>query len=160
MKISSVNIKYFKFHQNLTINIKSNNCLIYGENGTGKSSIYEALYSCFYHQKRLDKGINIQESYKNRNFIKDIEVHIDLDNNSSFNRNANHLDNFNLLEVNSIKPTIYFANEKILKRLTKENFYIVIRDTLTEHFPELKELTITPIMITRIELFSTILSLL
>ena len=63
MKIKEVELKYFKFHQNLNINFDlENDCknmLIYGENGTGKSSIYEALYSNFYHQKRIDKRIDI-----------------------------------------------------------------------------------------------------
>lgn len=142
MKIKSIEIKYFKFHQSLSIDIESKNCLIYGENGTGKSSIYEALYSNFYSQKRLDKNISIQDIYKNRNFLSnDVVVNIHFDNNCTLNRTADHLEPFSNIEQNNTKPTILFANEKVLKRLTKQNFYIALKDTLAEHFPELKTLT-------------------
>ena len=145
MKIKEVELKYFKFHQNLNINFEvENNCtnmLIYGENGTGKSSIYEALYSNFYHKKRLDKSIasNIQETYKNRNFpTENLEVNIQFNNSQVLNRNENKIDDLNILNVQkqikglpySFEPTIYFANEKVLNRLTKENFYISLNETL------------------------------
>ncbi len=129
----------------------SKNLLIYGENGTGKSSIYEALYSNFYHQKRLDKGTNIQETYRNRNFItNDLEININFDNGKFLNRNSQRLTSFDILNVENlsgktllsrhipIEPNIYFANEKVLNRLLKENFYIALKDTLSEHFPELR----------------------
>lgn len=156
MKVDKVNIKYFKFHQNIEINIESKNCLIYGENGTGKSSIYEALYANFYQKKRLNKSLNISEIFKNRNFpTEDLEVNISLNNEKSFNRKANTLDEIsieNIVYENSqgqgileqfINPTVYFANEKVLNRLTKENFFIALKDTMVEHFPELKKLVDT-----------------
>jgi len=139
MKIKKAELKYFKFHQNLAVDFDSKSMLIYGENGTGKSSIYEALYSNFYHLKRLDKYIaqNIQETYRNRNFLtKKLEVNIQFDDNQVLDRNENSLTSLNVL--NNI--TIYFANEKILNRLVKENFYIPLKDTLVEHFPISKEL--------------------
>ena len=40
MKIKKVELKYFKFHKDLTIEKGSKNFLIYGENWAGKSSIY------------------------------------------------------------------------------------------------------------------------
>ncbi|QKF67463.1 ATP-binding protein (AAA domain) [Arcobacter venerupis] len=151
MKIKKVELKYFKFHQDLTINFNGKNVLIYGENGTGKSSIYEALYSNFYHQKRLDKGIDIQETYRNRNFItNDLEINIDFDNEKFLNRNSQELSPFDILNVENlsgktplskymlIEPSIYFANEKILNRIVKENFYIALNETLFEHFPQMK----------------------
>jgi DNA repair exonuclease SbcCD ATPase subunit len=50
MKIKKIIIENFKFHHHLEFEIRNNNnCLIYGENGSGKSSIYEALYSNFYY---------------------------------------------------------------------------------------------------------------
>jgi DNA repair exonuclease SbcCD ATPase subunit len=48
MKIKNITIKNYKFHHNLNFKITKENCLIYGENGTGKSSIYEAIKSNFY----------------------------------------------------------------------------------------------------------------
>lgn len=149
MRIKEVKLKYFKFHKDLYIDFDSKNLLIYGENGAGKSSIYEALYSNFYHKKRLDKSIasNIQETYKNRNFpTENLEVNIQFNNSQVLNRNENKIDDLNILNVEkqikglpySIEPTIYFANEKVLNRLTKENFYIALNETLFEHFPQMK----------------------
>lgn len=141
MKIKEVELKYFKFHQELTVSFYNKSLLIYGENGTGKSSIYEALYSNFYHRNRLDKNIDIQQTYRNRNFLtENLEVKIQFDNNQVLNRSENTLSSFDILKVNSSEPTIYFANEKVLNRLVKENFYIALRDTLAEHFPNLKAL--------------------
>lgn len=65
------------------------------------------------------------------------------------NRKAQSLSDFDVLNVeksnttkrtifNHIEPTIYFANEKVLNRLTKENFYIALNETLFEHFDFLK----------------------
>lgn len=149
MKIKKVELKYFKFHKDLIIDFDSKNLLIYGENGAGKSSIYEALYSNFYHKKRLDKyfASNIQETYKNRNFpTENLEVNIQFNNGQVLNRNENKIDDLNILNVEkqikklpySFEPTIYFANEKVLNRLTKENFYIALNETLFEHFPQMK----------------------
>ena len=49
MKIQKIHIKYFKAYEDFSIDFNKNNCLIYGENGTGKSSLYEALHSIFYY---------------------------------------------------------------------------------------------------------------
>lgn len=145
MKVQKVELKYFKFHKNLTIEFDDKSLLIYGENGTGKSSIYEALYSNFYHQKRLDKGIasNIQETYKSRRCEADtLKVNVTFNSGNILNRSGEELSNLNILRLKNgsefIEPTIYFANEKVLNRLTKENFYIALKDTLVEHFPNLK----------------------
>lgn len=149
MKIQKAEFKYFKFHKELIIDFDSKNLLIYGENGAGKSSIYEALYSNFYHQKRLDKEkvSNIQERYRTRGFeSEDLEVNINLGNNEFLNRKANELTDFSVLEgPNSdgllnlpFEPTVYFTNEKVLNRITKENFFITLNETLFEHFPKMK----------------------
>ncbi|MCF6245218.1 MAG: AAA family ATPase, partial [Sulfurovum sp.] len=47
MKINSIELKNFKFHKELNFNIEKKNCIIYGENGTGKSSVYWSLVSVF-----------------------------------------------------------------------------------------------------------------
>jgi len=132
MKIQKVELKYFKFHQNLTIDFGCKNLLVYGENGTGKSSIYEGLYSNFYY---------IQESVRNRYLSRNCQseelvVNITFDNSQVLNRKDDTLISKNIL----INQTVYFANEKVLNRLVKENFYIALKDTLVEHFPKLKEL--------------------
>ena len=133
MKIKKVELKYFKFHNELPIDIDSKNFLIYGENGAGKSSIYEALYSNLYHQQN-----SIRDTYLSRNCQSEqLEVNITFDNEQVLNRNDDYLTSRNVLN----NSNIYFANEKVLNRLTKENFYIALTDTLIVHFPKLKELT-------------------
>ena len=133
MKIKKVELKYFKFHKELPIDIDSKNFLIYGENGAGKSSIYEALYSNFYYQQN-----SIRDTYLSRNCQSEqLEVNIAFDDGQVLNRNDDNLTSRNVLS----NSNIYFANEKVLNRLTKENFYIALTDTLIVHFPKLKELT-------------------
>lgn len=140
MKIQKAELKYFKFHTNLTVDFNAKNLLIYGENGTGKSSIYEALYSSFYHQKNL-KATAVRDIYLSRNCPSEqLEVNITFDNSTVLNRRDDNLDSLNILNNGPISPTIYFANEKVLNRLTKENFYIALKDTLVQHFPSLKSL--------------------
>lgn len=47
-KINSVTMTNFKFfHQPFTFSLEGRNLLVYGENGSGKSSIYWALYTLF-----------------------------------------------------------------------------------------------------------------
>lgn len=51
-KIKKITIENFKyFHQSFDVDVKNRNLLVYGENGSGKSSIYWALYTLF--QSRL-----------------------------------------------------------------------------------------------------------
>ena len=140
MKINKVELKNFKFHHFLDFEIRQQNCLIYGENGTGKSSIYEALYSNFYFYKNskiAGEQIDIREKFRHRNFVaQDLEVNITIDNGNSLNRNDNDLTNKELLE----NKTIYFANERVLREITENNFYFIINNVLIEHFPKLEEL--------------------
>lgn len=132
MKIQKAELKYFKFHQNLTVNFDSKSLLIYGENGTGKSSVYEGLYSNFYYIHE-----SVRNKYLSRNCqSEELVVNITFDDSQVLNRKDDALTSKSIL----INPTVYFANEKVLNRLVKENFYIALKDTLVEHFPKLKEL--------------------
>ena len=145
MKIKNVHIKYFKAYEDFSIDFNKNNCLIYGENGTGKSSFYEALHSIFYYDNvRNILKINIDEYYKNRNFkSKDIEIHLNLNDGRKVSIVCNEISNNDFVYFNNsgdkiadrdIFPTFYFANEKVLDRLVKENFYIAMQDTLSFYF--------------------------
>ena len=61
-KIKTINITNFKFfHAAFPLDVDSNNLLIYGENGSGKSSIYWALYTLF--QSRLKPDAASVEKY-------------------------------------------------------------------------------------------------
>ena len=139
MKIKKITLKNYKFHHNLSFDITQNNCLIYGENGTGKSSIYKALYSNFYYfkdNKIVTNQINIKEKFIHRDFSNEkLEVNIEF-NNNHLNRENNSLHNTEILE----SQTIYFADEKVFHKITQNDFYQVINSELIKHFPQLEEL--------------------
>lgn len=61
-RINQINIKNFKFfHSDFVLNVNKKHLLIYGENGSGKSSIYWALYTLF--QSRIKNNINSVKKY-------------------------------------------------------------------------------------------------
>lgn len=63
-KIKHITIENFKyFHESFPLDVDSKNLLVYGENGSGKSSIYWALYTVF--QSRLKPDEASVEKYFN-----------------------------------------------------------------------------------------------
>lgn len=122
MRITNIEINNFKFHKKLKFNIEKQNCLIYGENGTGKSSIYWALYSKF-------KNLNM-ELYKNydNNQIPIINLKYD----------KHDIENF----VNNNQSTIYFINQEILDDIIykEENKYSIFERYLSNHFGLFKKI--------------------
>ena len=140
MRIDYIELGNFKFYHELQFLLQQENCLIYGENGTGKSSIYEALYSNFYYFKNKEIGsgrLDIRETYRHRDYpSEDMIINILFDNEESLNRTDNDLENHELLN----DKVIYFANERVLREITEENFYDVLKNILQEHFPLLTEL--------------------
>ncbi|MFK5975933.1 MAG: DUF2813 domain-containing protein [Sulfurovum sp.] len=136
MRIKKIELKNFKFHKDLEFEIKNDNCLIYGENGTGKSSIYEALYSIFKVYFR-NKDFTFYK-FKNNNAIDDLSVKVTLDNDTELiipNENYKLPDN---IEVKN-KKTIYFINQDLLESLIlyDNNFYGVIESNLKKYFTKL-----------------------
>ncbi len=134
MKINKIELKNFKFHQNLEFEI-DNNCLIYGENGTGKSSIYEALYSIFKIYFR-NKQFSFNK-FKNNSSIDELSIKVTFDNTDKLiipNENYNLPNN---IEAKN-KKTIYFANQDLLESITiNNNFYETIRTSFKNYFPTL-----------------------
>ncbi len=64
--MKTLKIKNFKAHQDLDeINFDEKNFLLYGDNGAGKSSIYEALKLSFF-KNRLEEGIKKQSTPENQ----------------------------------------------------------------------------------------------
>ena len=57
-KIDKLEIKNFKFFDEVEVlNFESKNVLVYGENGSGKSTIYWALYTLLQSSKKNDNEI-------------------------------------------------------------------------------------------------------
>ena len=135
MKITNLKIENFKFHEKLELSINGN-LLLYGENGTGKSSIYESLKSNLYISRAPTQ--DIQATFINRTKIHDtMKVEIQFDETNSINRIDNELENSDLLN----NSTIYMLNEKTLNKvLNNKDFYQVIDTSLKYEFPKLKEL--------------------
>ena len=66
MKIDKLTLKNFKFfYGEKTLNFESKNVLLYGENGSGKSSIYWALYTLLNNSNSAD--VKIQKYFMHRN---------------------------------------------------------------------------------------------
>ena len=57
-KIDELTLENFKFFRGLeTLNFNSKNILVYGENGSGKSSLYWALYTFMQSSLKEDNEI-------------------------------------------------------------------------------------------------------
>jgi len=139
MKISNIELKNFKFHHALDFQITKQNSLIYGENGAGKSSIYEALYSNFYFFKnnKIATGqLDIREKFRHRDYVDEMIVNILFDTEDSLTRQDNDLSNKELIE----NQTIYCANERLLREITADDFYYILKNILLEHFPQVENL--------------------
>lgn len=154
MKIKEIEIRNFKFHHNLKFTLNNKNCLIYGENGSGKSSIYEALYSNFYYYKNkkiVNSELSIRDTFLHRDFVSDdLEVNISFNNNLTLKRKDEDLENSEILTAplgstgqlfnGEGDANIYFANEKVLRHITDGNFFDVINEELKIHFPKLSQI--------------------
>jgi len=135
MQITKIEIENFKFHHKLDdFNINNKNCLIYGENGTGKSSIYEALKA----NLKTNIDTDVVDLFSNRDYRgEDLKVDIKFNEFMYVNRLQNTLDD----EVELTYQTIYMANEYNLNNLIKKDFYDVIENYLVHHFSEIKKLS-------------------
>ena len=81
-KITTLELTHFKaFKEKITFSLDEKNMLLFGENGSGKTSIFDALKLCFFHEKIENKKIpastqpedviekrkELYDSYKNVN---------------------------------------------------------------------------------------------
>lgn len=133
MQITKIDIENFKFHHKLNdFTISGKSCLIYGENGVGKSSIYEALKANLYNKSKLD----VLDTFCNRDYKgEDLKVNIEFDSSDKYvNRVKNELDD----NIGLQQQTIYMANEYDLSNLLKKDFYEVIKSYFAIYFPQTK----------------------
>ncbi|MCF6245583.1 MAG: hypothetical protein L3J43_11190, partial [Sulfurovum sp.] len=112
-------------------NIEKKNCIIYGENGTGKSSVYWSLVSVF--KKDL---IDISD-FKNRDIstTDELKVVITLDNNKELN-----LDETNAL-VEENRKTIFFAHQDMLEEFLvySDNFFDILNKKIKNYFTKIND---------------------
>jgi len=119
--IRNIKLENFKFHKELKFNISKTNCLIYGENGSGKSSIYWGLYSIF-KKNSMEKDI---EEYKTHGSNSSPNVEITLDDSTILNNNINETK----LKLTSM--AIFFGLIKIEEDETNSLKLLVLDDFLT-----------------------------
>ncbi len=136
MHIKKATLQNFKFHSDLTFDISKNNCLIYGENGTGKSSISEAFYAVFKTYFR-NNSFDFQKFKKSR--TSELRVEIIFNNDSQL---VLPNDNYTLPDGIFVdnKNTIYFANHDLLEFLVgyEDNFYVTIKQHLKKYFDKIE----------------------
>lgn len=133
--INRIIIKDFKCHKNLDVEFFSKDCIIYGENGSGKSSIYWALYSLFkvyFRNKQFD--FNKFESGDN------LEVRINVNGKTLKIPNDNYdlPIGLNLSDANSI----YFLNQDTLNNIIYDNnsFYNTLLVNFKKYFYSFAEI--------------------
>jgi len=130
VKILKINIKNFKFYFDEFIDIDSKNYLIYGENGVGKSSLFQSLYYLFYSYFNNSLIENIEES-KNRNSSDEIELSIEFSNNESITIGNNYIDsNVSILK----KQNIYLLDYKFLDKVVDERDFFITLNNIKDKF--------------------------
>jgi recombinational DNA repair ATPase RecF len=132
VQITNIKLQNFKFHTKLDFPLKGN-MLIYGENGTGKSSIYWALHSIFKKEQTNDI-----ESFKKIGTSNDLNVQINIKNSEVSNTLATN--NTNTICNNNFK-TVYFVNQDLLESIIDydSNFYNVLDTQFKKYFPMLND---------------------
>jgi len=130
VKVSNLTIKNFKFYINESIDINSQNFLIYGENGVGKSSLFQSLYYLFYGY--FDNSlINHIEQFKNRDSSEDIELEVEFSNNENIKIDKDSISsNVSILE----KQNIYLLDYKFLDNFTDKNDFFITLENIQNRF--------------------------
>jgi energy-coupling factor transporter ATP-binding protein EcfA2 len=124
MKIHKLTIKNFKFFINETCEFDGKNALIYGENGTGKSSLYFALYRKINNENKI-------QNYKNR-FSNDEEIGVEI----FLKEDDKPESKFS----NNVQCRAYFINHSILtKVINADDFFDSIMQILHSNFRKIFE---------------------
>ncbi|MCT7564611.1 hypothetical protein N5U23_11445 [Aliarcobacter butzleri] len=136
MKIKKIELRNFKFHEKLDIEINKKNYLLYGENGTGKSSIYWGIYSLFtiyFRNSAFDF-----EKFKKHLSNEGINLNIIIEDNISLKIPNTSYSLPSTININN-KNTIYFANHNFLDSFinSSSDFYKLIKEELGNHFSKL-----------------------
>lgn len=138
MRIKQINIQDFKFHSKLDLTLTSKNTIVYGENGSGKSSIYWALYSIF---KVYFRNKNFDYTKYKKLDTESFKISISLDD------TILSLPNTKIILPTNIEKetcsTIYFANQDLFNIIIdnkESNFYKNMEINLIKYFPNLLDI--------------------
>lgn len=149
MKIKELEINNFKFHKKSCFNANSKNIILFGENGSGKSSLYYALHTI--HKiliqgndcdfcKKLDHN-NPNENLCNHNEKDDAVLNLTFDNGGSIKISKDGIDNLSIIDVTSAK-FMHFINHNKLLKILEGNFYDILKKYFVEKFDLFSELNI------------------
>lgn len=133
MQINKLNLINFKFHEDIDLTFTKKNSLIFGENGTGKSSIYWGIYSILKKYFR-NNDFNF-EKFKNK-YNDELKISINIgDHELSLPSQDYSLPDD--IDINNFK-TIYFISQELLHEIiNNDDFFQAINDTLRKYFLEL-----------------------
>ena len=149
MKIKELEINNFKFHKKSCFSANSKNIILFGENGSGKSSLYYALHTI--HKiliqgndcdfcKKLDHN-NPNENLCNHNEKDDAVLNLTFDNGGSIKISKDGIDNLSIIDVTSAK-FMHFINHNKLLKILEGNFYDILKKYFVEKFDLFSELNI------------------
>ena len=149
MKIKELEINNFKFHKKSCFNANSKNIILFGENGSGKSSLYYALHTI--HKiliqgndcdfcKKLDHN-NPNENLCNHNEKDDAVLNLTFDNDDSIEISKDGIDNLSIIDVKSAN-FMHFINHNKLLKILEGNFYDILKKYFVEKFDLFSELNI------------------
>lgn len=155
-KLEFDNFKGFK--EKFTITLDGRNALIFGENGTGKSTIFEGLKLLFFEQRIFREKINpniigeqreiekqnILNEYRNnpnQRFILRLDDNIDLNSIQPNNYNVflisyNDIDSDNGLDFEQIVNKAYLSNINRYTNWCDENVRIMVKDEINKVLKE------------------------
>ena len=147
MKISKIILKNFKFFKELSLDVNEKNILLFGENGSGKSSLYYALHTIckiFFSKdikanKYYPKKLDIKESNNlcNQHTGANSTIELDFSDDQKIKQyiaNEN-TDVENIERDNIFDENIHFLNHnKLLDIFSKDNFYYTIKEYFFEKF--------------------------
>jgi len=144
--IETITLNDFKAHTDLIINLNhanklKKNCLLYGENGTGKSSFYEAL-KLYFFKSRLIKESNIDSigrirtqdikeyflDFNNNKTNKDFEIVINEKSVKGNEEDNNTFSSYKLFMINSKSTLLDSGSLNFFTLLEREYLNLNIKD--------------------------------
>lgn len=135
--INHLKLEHFKaFRDPAELDFDGKNVLIFGENGAGKSSLYQALKIIFHRQKIFDKEIDpiIKDPKDRRNAENDVLA--------KFNYQATPLTNFTL-EINGTDYKAYSTTVVDVSMISREDLRVEdkidVIDVLEKSFVGIKD---------------------
>lgn len=150
MKIQSIQIKNYKaFYGEHTLKLAGKNVFIYGENGSGKSSLYYALKDFFQSSiEDIDmdavENIFLEESEKGDNFIK-VTFKPDKDGNNTSEtyeltatgKNTNETSDTSIRDANTLKSFLTYKHLLDIHHIKKDkdiNIFDLLVKGVLKHF--------------------------